>query len=763
VAWMATASANDVSLSYERWARLKGVEEPVEVVAPGPRVASRELELAPLDEDRTQVVLRWRLDAAEPGWFDELVVGPMVTVDDITWRGRPATSVTESQGTRVTAWVDGPGIIELRGSLAQSPQRGPMALEALAAAIGSASVPRGWALEGDGVAWLRTGRWGATGARLAVVAVPEAKAKAKTLASASVGVGMTVSDAEVRVAARVVWRVARGQLPEVRFQVPSAGADLDVTGPLVASWRKEGSQVVVELRDKEAARIELTARWSQATPQGEQASVAVPQVTPADVYRTTYGLQVARDGEVEVVPAADGWEARAAAQLPPWARGLVEGSPTAAYITPRSQGASLQLYRFTPVPQPPTLIDVQQITAALTDEGRVLMRVSYAVRNERGAFLRVEPPVGLQILGAVVAGETAEPAADGDAWLLPLKKSVETVQGLLSFPVQLVLVGELDPWARKEERALGLPVVDAEVALSQVTVHLPPGYVGRHDDDEHGIVPAFSEGTGIAYGFSVGDARAAEADRLFQSAVSNWMSNSFDEAQQALDELQALGADNENVARLQSNLDLLDGKGSGGGGVALERRVKEQAKARSIDDARRQAAVLEDAEEALIRGDYDQAEAAYGEALKLGDKLGKLDQDEDLDNRFKNLEVEAKLAETRTLKKQKNVSKSMADEEGRRRAQEEAAARKAAEQAARAVEEEQRRVQASNEAAGYAERERAVEEAQRAAEAAAAAAVQLAPDVSGRDDDLVRIDMQRSVVEYLLDDVGVRRLDTSAA
>jgi hypothetical protein len=270
--------------------------------------------------------------------------------------------------------------------------------------------------------------------------------------------------------------------------------------------------------------------------------------------------------------------------------------------------------------------------------------------------------------------------------------------------VQLVLVGEVDPWDRKERRQLPLPRVDAEIASSQVTVHLPPGYLPRHDEGEHGTVASFAEGTGIAYGFAVGDARAAEADRLFQDAVSNWMSNDFDQAQAALDELSALGAGNENVVRLQSNLDLLEGKG-GGGSVALERRVKEQAKARSLDDARKQAEVLQQAEQALISGDYDGAEAAYGEALALGDKLGKLDQDEELDNRYKNLEVEAKLAETRSLKKAKDKA--------------EKAARASAEEERRRHAEEERRKRAVE--AAFLARERAEAVAYEAAEAAASA------------------------------------------
>jgi len=692
--WHAPVLAAEVSLSYVRYAELRPPSAPVDEPAPGPRASARALELSPAG-DAVRMRVSWRVDAPRPGWLDVVLAGPGVTVDTLTWRGAPAAAHTGPEGTRVTLWVDGPGQLVLDGTHADDPGRGGVDLSLWPAARGTARVAPGWTLQGSGVAQLGPGRFGATGAEMTLKPSPR-RARGDTLATALVGMGVTVTDSEARVEGRLVWQLARGALPAVAFTAPQAGADLEVEGPLVASWERSGDRVAVELRDDAAARIELTVRWTVPVPEGEASSLAVPQLEPEAAFRTSRALQVARDGEVEVVPSAPGWQARPPSRLPPWGRGLVQGAATSAYVTSGTEPARLQLYRFQPVSQPPTLVDVQQITAALSEEGRVLMRVHYAVRNDRGAFLRVEPPEGTRILGAVVAGETAEPARDGEAWLLPLKKSVETVQGLLSFPVQLVIVGERSAWSRREQRTLPLPTVDAEVAVSQVTLHLPPRYRPTHDDDEHGTVAAFSEGEGITYGFAVGDSRAAEADRRFQQAVTAWMSNEFDEAQGYLDELTEMGAGNDNVRRLQSNLDLLSGGGGGGddASVALERRVKDQAKARALDDTRKQQEVLDKAEQYAIAGEYEKAEEAYGDALRLGEKLSKLDQAEDMGNAFRNEEVKRKLSQTKTLKKNKASSSSKAyrqeqerqvREEAARRDEEESRRRLEAEEAARAA------------------------------------------------------------------------------
>jgi hypothetical protein len=124
----------------------------------------------------------------------------------------------------------------------------------------------------------------------------------------------------------------------------------------------------------------------------------------------------------------------------------------------------------------------------------------------------------------------------------------------------------------------------------------------------------------------VGDAAVAVVDAKFQEAVEAWMQNDFEEAQVKLDELKDMGVETENVVKLQSNLDVVSGKDDTD--AVMARRVKDQARARAAEDEYRQQEVLREAEEAYRAGDYERAEASYEEALVLGDKLSKLEQNE---------------------------------------------------------------------------------------------------------------------------------------
>ncbi|MCB9715110.1 MAG: hypothetical protein H6712_14685 [Myxococcales bacterium] len=675
-AWLASAALDPtalapdevdaVELPWTSYQALRELGEDHEPPALGPWVAEREAELRPV-EGGWELRVRWSLEVQTPGWLWQPLLGPGIELSSATWDGRRAPVVSLPGGTHLAAFVEHAGELELRafvpGSLDQ-----PIDLALMPATRGrlTVSVPGRVpvpVVETDGaeappvldggIVW--------SGARRVALELRDpdrAPPTRETLAVAHAGVGLTVGDAELRGRAHLQWELRHGSLERVRATVAGLGDDLTVEGSNIAGWSRDGDALEFQLSSPASGRVDLELRWSQAVPAGDEASLSLPRIEP-EAWRSELSLQVARDGEVEVIPRADEWSAIAAAELPEWGQGLVEGTPTAAYRhSASSPGGSLELLRFVPVPGPPTVVDVASYTMATTEEGRVLMRAHYELRNDRGAHLTVRPPPGLTIIGARVAGETALPSrGEGGAWRLPLKRSLETVDGLLSFPVEVILLGEQDPWERREHRELPLPTLDAPIAASHVTLHLPPRYRSRLEAGEHNVVEEFGEGEGLTYGLGVGEVGSAAADALFQEAVEGYLSNDFEEAQAKLEQLEQLGVRNENMSRLQSNIDVIEGRSdSGEGDVALQRRVKEQARARAAEQFRQQESLIEEAERAASAGDYAQAEAQYQAAIELGGELAKLEQSESVEQDKKNADIEVEL-ETISKKKSKKGKK----------------------------------------------------------------------------------------------------------
>ena len=118
---------------------------------------------------------------------------------------------------------------------------------------------------------------------------------------------MTVGDAELRGRARIRWEIRRGTRAELSFLAEGVGEDLQVEGPLVSRWRREGADVIVELGGETKGLVDLDLRWSVAAPPGAEASVPLPTLAPHEVFRSDAAVQIARDGEIDVRPELSGW------------------------------------------------------------------------------------------------------------------------------------------------------------------------------------------------------------------------------------------------------------------------------------------------------------------------------------------------------------------------------------------------------------------------------------------------------------------------
>lgn len=669
------------------WARAQALRDAAagddaDALVPGPWVSQREIDLRAV-EGGFLLEGRWTIVAGQGGWLAGELLGPGIELRSATLDGALAPVVALPGSTLLVAWIEGrpKADVELRvrafvpaglddrlelgllpatrGRLrADVPGRVPMPVidEGGAETTGQAAPAR---LAGN-VVWS-----GASRLVLRLHDPASAPPPARdTLAVAHVGVGLTVGDAEVRGRARVQWELRQGELSRVHASVAGVGDDLTVEGPSVASWSRSGDGLDVELGSAVTGRVDLELRWTQAIGAGDETRLPLPRIEP-EAWRSESSLQLARDGELEVIPAVEQGTAIAAATLPEWGQGLVEGTPTAAYQ--HGSGASagyLDLLRFVPVPGPPTVVDLADYTVATTEEGRVLMKVRYDVRNDRAAHLAVRPPPGLRIIGARVGVETALPGkGDDEAWRIPLRRSLETVDGLLSFPVEVILLGELEPWQRREHRELPLPTLDAPIAAARVTLFLPPRYLSRLEPGERNVVEAFDGSEGLVYGKGVSSDQAAAADVLLEEAVQGYLSNDFEGAQRKLEQIEALGVDNANVARLRSNIDVIEGNAAVAdkGDVTIQRRVKEQAKARATEDFRRQETLIAEAEKSAQAGDYDEAERQYQAALDLGGKLAKLEQTESVEQVVVNSSVQSQLGSVSEKKKGKRSKRDTLD------------------------------------------------------------------------------------------------------
>lgn len=622
----AMAGASEVTVGVDRYRDL--VSPPPVEPAPAPFVERRDV-VVRTRGDELVVEARFRVAVPEPGPVAFTVAGPELRVERFAVDGRITALGGGDGGPVYAAALDRPVELLLVGAISAADRA---TVHLLGAGAGELALPADLVLE-DG---LRVGpsRWvpaapDRTLDTLVLTSAPPPPSDRGTLVFGRVGYGVTVLDGELRRAARLQWGVVSGSVDRVAFTIPGAGPDLRVEGRAVGEVSRAGDRVEVRLTAPEPEVVELLVHTSSALGTGEVTTVDLGLPGLDGVFRTDSTVVLARDGELDVVPRLEGLGPRSVLSLPDLVQGLVDATPSAAFHGSSGRGA-LDVLRYTPAEGPATLCDVATYTVALSEDGRALLRAHWTMRNDRGHLLRITPPPGYEPVAAQVSQRPVTVSRDGDAWLVPLDKSVESVAGLLTFPVEVAFLGREAPVeARTLQRPLPLPSIDVETAVVRATVHLPPGFADRSRVGRGDRVAAFSEGQGITYGFATGDVRAAQAEQYWQDALSSWVGNDFDAAQDALDQIRDLGGANDNTLALQGNLDVVAGNKSGGES-SIDRRIKDQARARALEDFEEQRLLLEEAERATNEGRYDEAEVAYQSASAVTEKLAKLANEEDV-------------------------------------------------------------------------------------------------------------------------------------
>ncbi len=663
-----SAGPERVEVSGARWRSVQPTPERP-VATRWVQSRSVDLEVVP-----TGIVVRgtWKLRATEPGVFVDRLLPADAHVTRASWDGRPASLWTTSAGTFVVGHVDKTATLVLEAFIptAEGTRDFPL-LGATVGSLGLRSERPFRIVASDGTPVMRSkGRYRTGASTIAIAPPPATTAPGGAVVLCEVGLGLTVGDGAVAGKAKVQWSFRRGQAQTLGLDVAGVGSDLAITGPNIANWEREGDRVTLELKTPASGRVDAELNWSSTLSSAAEQALPVPTVLPRDVFRVEATLQIARDGSLDVLPSLPGWTPLPSALLPAFGRGLVAGNPTAAYRqTGSPKPAQLDLVRFEPVEGPPVVVDIADLHIAASAEGRRLTLARYEVLNERAPFLDFTLPPGARLVGVWVTGrQTAALQVEGEL-RVPLRRSLETVRGLLTFPVVVAFVEEGTPWGRRIDSELVLPVVDAPVNVSRVSLRLPRDYRSGLDQDDPDVVESFSHGKEVAFGLREPDL-VARADEIYADALDAWQSNDFEGARAKLTALERVGARSDNQAGLESNVDLVLGApeepapASGGSGSsqrlsvaatptistktrAVGRRIRAQVRARSAKRRARQQKYKKKAKSLKNEGRYEEAEASFKQALEETEELERLEDDESTEYEFEADEIDAELQELR--------------------------------------------------------------------------------------------------------------------
>jgi hypothetical protein len=290
-----------------------------------------------------------------------------------------------------------------------------------------------------------------------------------------VGLGEDTTTIQAEVNAEIL----QGAAHEIRIQLPEKVTVNQVSGAMVADWEvKSGELAVIFLEPVEkSSRFIITAE-TRTPREGE---IDIPLLRLLNTERETGGvaIEVLGAGEIKDQKSV-GLESADATDLGE----LVMSRQSPSLIAFRFRSGDIKVNRSLVVnvaryTQEAVLmanIEEARYQMLMSEEGKTLVKASYAIRNNQRNFLKIMLPLGAIVWSATLSGKPIRPgqAPDGSL-LLPLEKT-RSGEDAPSFPAEVFYFHRSDKWHESGKVKLPLPALDLPISRTGLHYFYPPLY-----------------------------------------------------------------------------------------------------------------------------------------------------------------------------------------------------------------------------------------------------------------------------------------------
>jgi len=292
---------------------------------------------------------------------------------------------------------------------------------------------------------------------------------------------IAVEDDALRILSNISFSVLQNTIPQLFLRIPEGYSILNVQGSGLGDWReikREAAaylEIPFEYPKKGNFTITITAEklLSQAT-----MSIGFNGFMVEDAIREKGFLGVELKGTSEIaVSSVDGMDRVDVSELP-------------ASLINRSQKPLLFGFKYLrhpfsvifditkheELPVISTVIDSASGVTLFTEDGKLVHRMVYKVRNTSKQFLELEIPENAEIWTVFVGGEPAKPRLNKRKILIPLNRSQQGATGLAAFDVELIYFMKAKRFGIFGHRESLFPVPDVIISQMLWSVYLPEGY-----------------------------------------------------------------------------------------------------------------------------------------------------------------------------------------------------------------------------------------------------------------------------------------------
>jgi hypothetical protein len=416
-----------------------------------------------------------------------------------------------------------------------------------------------------------------------------------------------------------------GPISRVTFAL-GAGADhVQVKGGAIREYRlADGSLDIFFSRPLSGAtRVEIS--YSLPRPKGNLVDCRAPQ--PVGGRRVAGGWMMVVNDSDGILLEHDTAGVRPVSDLdvPPAVMGLVAGKPILFYeCVTREASVVLDVVTATPFPVVDTIADRADSLCVVRPGGEEVTRLSYRIRNNRKQFLRMRLPADVTLLRVEVENQPRRMARDGDDVLIPLVTSIQTLGGLVAFPVEIIYFRQGDPAVPRGKRRMDLPELDGvPVTVVNATVMFPGDTTLRSYASTLRRVDSFTHAREARFVEQINDL----GFNYYRAGYEAYRNNELEAAETFLGHATKLTGNtsySEDAKNLMWNIRI------GRGEVARDADREERAKVARIQEglsgqntlmAQEQEAMIDVGLANLAEGDEEMGLELLKEARSLGGKL----------------------------------------------------------------------------------------------------------------------------------------------
>jgi len=299
------------------------------------------------------------------------------------------------------------------------------------------------------------------------------RTKARITELVALGEEVSLITASVRV------EILQGVARDITLAIPVGVSVTQVSGASVADWRQEQGALTVSFLEPLSTTTSLVVNADTRAPR--EGTIAIPLVRLPSAERETGGVAVDVMGAGEI----NGQQPRGFDPADPSDLGdIVEGreSPSMVAFAFKPLGGNADraltvgVARFADKAVLVANVEEARYEVLNGEDGKILVRARYAVRNNQRAFLGIKLPPQSVLWSASLSGRPTRPGLSADGgYLMPLQKG-RTGENAPTFAVELVYLQRVTAWTERGEARLDLPAVDLPVSRTGLLVHYSPRF-----------------------------------------------------------------------------------------------------------------------------------------------------------------------------------------------------------------------------------------------------------------------------------------------